>query len=65
MADYRLYCLDRGKKISRAADWIEARSDDEALVIARAMKLPINCELWHRDRLVAEIPACSEHANSC
>jgi hypothetical protein len=51
MTDYRMYCLDDGGKITEA-DWIEAKSDDEALVLVRARKLPFACEVWAGNRLV-------------
>ncbi len=56
MTDYRLYCLDRVSKIE-SAEWLQAKSDDEALVLVRSMKKTINCELWDGNRLVARIPA--------
>lgn len=56
MTEYRLYCLDGANRITRA-EAIGAANDDEAIEIARSMKLPIKCELWQRDRLVARIPA--------
>lgn len=55
MREYRLYCHNADGGIQRA-EIIEARSDDEAIVFARAKKLPFDCEVWDRDRLVAEIP---------
>jgi hypothetical protein len=58
MPEYRLYCLDGANKITRA-EGISAASDAEAIDAARAMKLPVKCELWQRDRLVARIPAHS------
>ena len=56
MTDYRLYCLDEHGKIAEA-EWIEASSDYEAIVIARAKRLSVNCELWEGSRLVANVPA--------
>jgi hypothetical protein len=56
MPDYRLYCLDGANKISRA-EWIDAKSDEDAIVIARSHEKPVNCELWLSNRLVARIPA--------
>ena len=55
MLEYRLYCLDGANRITRA-EGISAKSDDDAIELARAMKLPVKCELWQRDRLVARIP---------
>ena len=56
MTDYRLYCLSASGKITEA-EWIEAKTDDEALVIVRARKLPFECELWAGNRLVGRIHA--------
>ncbi len=57
MHDYRLYCLDGAKRIARAADVIQAQSDEEATAAARARDMPMPCELWQGRRLVATIPA--------
>jgi hypothetical protein len=56
MPEYRLYCLDGANKISRA-EWIDAKSDEDAIMIARSQEKPVNCELWLGARLVARIPA--------
>jgi hypothetical protein len=56
MPEYRLYCLDGANRITRA-EQVSAKGDEDAVEIARAMKLPVKCELWQRDRLVARIPA--------
>ena len=55
MAEYRLYRLDGANRITRA-EAVIATSDKDAIDISRGMKLPVKCELWHRDRLVARIP---------
>jgi hypothetical protein len=55
MKDYRLYCLSESGKI-RSAEWINAKTDEEAVVLARMLKLPVHCELWDGIRLVALIP---------
>lgn len=54
MVEYRLYCLDGGGRITRSEE-IEATGDEEAIMIARALKKRVRCELWRRDRRVAEI----------
>lgn len=54
MGEYRLYCLDGGGRITRVEE-IEATGDEEAIMIARAFKKRVGCELWQRDRRVAEI----------
>ena len=56
MRDYKLYCLDGTKRIQRAADVISARSDEDAIDIARGLDMPMACELWQGRRLVATIP---------
>lgn len=58
MPDYRLYCLDERGKFTKSHD-VHAKNDDEALALAREMKLPVQCELWERERMVAELPAHS------
>lgn len=56
MPDYRLYCLDGANKITRA-EWIDAKSDEDAIMIARSLKKTVPCELWCGTRLIARIPA--------
>ena len=56
MPEYRLYCLDGIGKIT-AAEWIDATGDAEAIMIARALKKDVACELWCGSRLIAKIPA--------
>jgi hypothetical protein len=34
-----------------------ADTDEQAIVCARAKKLSVRCEIWDRNRLVAELPA--------
>ena len=51
---YRLFCLDGVGKFTTMHE-IAAVDDDEAVAAARAMKLPVKCELWERSRLVATI----------
>lgn len=56
MPEYRLYRLDGANRITRA-EQIVATNDEQAINAARSMKLPVKCELWQRDRLVARIAA--------
>jgi len=56
MAEYRLYCLNDRGGFSKSHE-IEAEDDSDALAKARDMKLPVRCELWNRNRLVAKLPA--------
>ena len=57
MTDYRLYCLDGTRRIARAAEVIRADGDDQAVRAARALRMPVACELWQGKRLVATVPA--------
>jgi hypothetical protein len=69
MTDYRLYCLDGVGKIG-TGEWVEATGDAEAIMLIRAKKLSVRCELWDHNRLVATIepfaapdtPAGRDHA---
>lgn len=54
MPKYRLYYLNQGKV--EGADTLEAKHDDIAMVLVRARKLPLTCEIWDRDRLVGRVP---------
>lgn len=55
MSDYRVYCLDGHGNIE-LADWIQAKSDEEAIAKARQLKRDARmCELWLKDRLVAKL----------
>ena len=58
MSQYRLYCLNHQGNFTNSHE-IEAADDPQALAKARAMKLPVPCELWARERLVAKLPAHS------
>ena len=55
MSEYRLYCLNDHGKFTKSHE-IDASDDDDALAQAQAMKLPVLCELWARDRFVAKLP---------
>lgn len=54
MPSYRLYRLDGAGKIV-SAEWIEASDDKAATRHAREQDLPVTCEMWERNRLVARI----------
>ena len=54
MAEYHLYCLNDAVGFSNVHE-ITADSDEQALQIARDMKLPVKCELWERGRKVAAL----------
>ncbi|MFL6793958.1 MAG: response regulator transcription factor, partial [Sphingomicrobium sp.] len=55
MTHYRLYSVDGLGKIE-AAEWIEASADEDAIMIARARRQLLDCELWDHGRLVARLP---------
>ena len=55
MSEYRLYCLSESGRFTKSHE-IAAKDDSDALTKARAMKLPVVCELWNRNRLVAKLP---------
>lgn len=57
MKDYRLYCLDGAEQIASMGEWIQAKSDDDAIAIVGAKKLLVGCEIWEGNRLVAYVPA--------
>lgn len=54
MPAYRLFCLREGGEVA-ASFWIDAASDEEALLNARMLRHKrLRGEVWHRDsRLVA------------
>ena len=54
MSDYRIYCLDGDGHVARA-DWVDAKSDDEAIVLVRRKLGKAPFEIWERDRLVARV----------
>ncbi len=56
MADYRLYLLDEKGKIA-SAEWLEAKGDDEAIIVVRSRKCGQKCEIWKGQRHVADVPA--------
>jgi hypothetical protein len=57
MADYRLYCLDGDGHIG-LADWVEADTDEAAIVKARELRPDAHkCEIWLKSRLVAKLNA--------
>ena len=54
MPGYALFCLDDQGDFSKSYD-IPARNDQEAVSLARALKLDVKCELRDEDRLVAKL----------
>jgi hypothetical protein len=57
MSSYKLYCLQSQGNL-HFAEWIEARDDAEAILIARKLKQDtLKCEVWQDRRLVAVLDA--------
>jgi hypothetical protein len=54
MQDYKLFWIDGPRPVMRMDDF-KARSDREALSIARGLERKANCQLWNGDRLVATV----------
>jgi hypothetical protein len=55
MPDYRFYCVDGGGHID-FADWIQASTDEEAILKARELRPDAHkCEVWLGNQLVAKI----------
>jgi hypothetical protein len=63
MADFRFYRLDGDGHVTKA-DWIEAKSDDEAIVLVRRMLGKAPFEIWERDRLVARVAPAKPDGDS-
>ena len=62
-ANYIVYILDGAGKIQRS-EWIAAADDADALAQVEALKLPVECEFWQRDRRVGRVPACRNVADT-
>jgi hypothetical protein len=55
MASYRIYYLEGDGSIG-LADWVEAKTEEEAIVEARKLRPDAHrCEIWHKRRLVAKL----------
>lgn len=52
--NYRVYCHDGVNKVI-SAEWVDARSDAEAIAFVEATYPHYDCELWLGRRLVAKI----------
>ena len=46
MVAYRLFCLSDFSGRVQAAETIEAASDEDAIIQARALGKTVRCELW-------------------
>ena len=53
-AEYRLYCLDGAGRFTKAHE-INADTDEDALIRAREIEHHVSCELWQKDRKVADL----------
>ena len=51
---YRLFYIDAGGKVT--FEDLHAASDEEAVQLARDMKLAVDCQIWDRERRIATIP---------
>jgi hypothetical protein len=56
MSDYRVYVLEGDDRIG-SGEWLKAETDEDAIALVRAKKLAVACEIWDRDRLVAQVPS--------
>ena len=64
LPNYRLYRLDGAGKIV-SAEWVDAADDAAAEQHARDRDLPVTCEMWERNRLVARVePQRNQHQGS-
>jgi len=61
MPNYSLDCLDGAGRIE-SAEVLDAKNDGEAIILARAMKKAVSCEVWQGNRLVAHLPAMQHHS---
>ena len=53
-SNYRVYCHGGANKVVNA-EWVDARSDEEAVAFVEATYPSYDCELWEGRRLVATI----------
>lgn len=53
---YKVYHLDKAGRIITAS-WVQAESDDQALLAVAALAMPTDAEVWHLNRMVALVPA--------
>jgi hypothetical protein len=56
VAEYKLYCLDGLKKVSRPPIIFDAPDDETAKLKTEAVRDGAQSELWQGLRLVARIP---------
>jgi hypothetical protein len=56
MSQYRIHFLDMSGKFIDAHE-IEARTDGDALLVARRTEASTHCEVWARNRLVGTVRA--------
>lgn len=53
---YRVYTFDLDRK-NVSADFLTAMDDEQAIARLHATGFGTKCELWHEDRLVAQLEA--------
>ena len=58
---YRVYCFD-GLRRTLNADLLEADSDETVIAIVESSGFGTKSEIWHGDRLVAELQAARRQA---
>ena len=56
MSQYRIHIVNMAGKLIEAHE-IEARTDGDALLVARRTDASTNCEVWARNRLVGTVRA--------
>lgn len=56
MSQYRIHFLDLAGKFVDSRE-IEARTDGDALLVARRTEASANCEVWAQNRLVGTVQA--------
>jgi len=63
MPEYRLYCLNELGGFTKSHE-IRAAGDEQPLAKSREMNLPVACDLWSGERLVARLPPDDSHTRS-
>jgi hypothetical protein len=56
MAGYRLYTVDREGKFTGAKS-LHARTDQEAVILAKVLNEGNDCEIWDSSRFVQFVPS--------
>ena len=61
MHNYRVYCLGRDGKISRA-HWYPAESLEPVIELVREKHKGVDCEIWEGAKCLAKVPAVGPSA---